>query len=823
MFRNYLKIAYRNLVRHKIYSLINISGLAIGIAFCILTFLYVRHEWTYDAFHENADRIYRVYLEEKSSGKKIWRSPLLPLALGPALVEAYPEIARMARLTSVSNFTHRQVRVSYGEKVFEAEHLFVDQSFFEMFSFPLKWGDAELALKERHAVVLSDAVARKFFGNENPVGKRLTLRSQQRVVKDGRIPYSYPSQDFMVTGVAEPFPENSSIRFDLLLPYENVAFFFKWDITKSTLWNTCNIYVQLSTEAQPAELETKLAPLVKKALHPSTDETACRLGLQPLTDLHLNPHFSNRIHHGTEPASDPNNSYTLSGIALLVLLIACINFTNLAVGRSLTRSKEVGVRKVVGAQRMHLIKQFWGESILLSSIALLFGIALAELCLPAFNDLIGKNLSVDYYADRSTLAALISLALIVGLIAGSYPALVLSGFHPVSVLAGRLRIGGTNLLSRILVVVQFSLSVFLIISTVVMVGQLNFVKTKDLGFNNDLLVAIRTDELPKMMGYHSKIKNGFLQHSHILGVTGVQYTFLDDIQPYGLTAKFPDGTEILVQIHNVDYDFLKVLEIDLVDGRGFSQEFGADKKDAVIVNEMLARQMGWGSALGQSIPLPLGIGTHTVIGVVKDFHVLSLHHKILPAALLLESYAGWDKEHGNLFLVRIKPDHISATLAYMKEKWHEVVPENTFRHTFLNEDIARFYQDEERWREVVSYSSLFAIIIACLGAFGLTALAVSRRTKEVGIRKTLGASVSSIVSLFVREFVLLVAVATVIAWPVAYYAMDRWLQDFAYRIELDVSTFVLSGVLMLAVVLATVSLQAMRAARANPVDALRYE
>ena len=821
MIRNYLMVAYRNIVRYKIYSLINISGLAIGIAFCILTFLYVRHEWTYDAFHKNADRIYRVYLEGKFPGMKIGRLSSLPLPLGPALVEAYPEITRMARLTAASNatFEYRQVRVSYGEKVFEAEHLFVDRSFFEMFSFPLKWGDPELALKERHAVVLSDAVARKFFGNENPVGKRLTLRSQKRIVKDGRI--SYPSQDFMVTGVAEPFPENSSIRFDLLLPYENVAFFFQWDITKWSRRNTCNIYVQLSAEAQPAELEAKLAPLVKKVLFPGMDETASRLGIQPLTDLYLNPHYLNWIDHGTEPASDPNNSYTLSGIALLVLLIACINFTNLAVGRSSTRSKEVGVRKVVGALRMHLIKQFWGESILLSSIALLFGIALAELCLPAFNDLIGKNLAMDYYADRSTLAALISLALVVGLIAGSYPALVLSGFHPVSVLAGRLRIGGTNLLSRILVAVQFSLSVFLIISTVVMVGQLNFVKTRDLGFNDDLLVSIRTDELPEMLGYHPKIKNGFLQHSHILGVTVVGYALLDEIGPYVQAVKFPDGTEIGIRMHDVDYDFLKVLEIDLVDGRGFSQEFEVDKKDAIIVNETLARQMGWGSALGQSIPLRRG--PRTVIGVVKDFHVQSLHHKVQPAALRLHYSAGWDWEHGNLFLVRIKPDHISATLAYMKEKWHEVVPENTFRHTFLNEEIARFYQDEERWREIVGYSSLFAIIIACLGAFGLTALAVSLRTKEVGIRKALGASVSSIVSLFVREFVLLVAVATVIAWPVAYYAMDRWLQDFAYRIELGVSTFVLAGVLMLAVVLATVSLQTVKAARANPVDALRYE
>ena len=805
MLRNYLKIAYRNLVRHKIYSLINISGLAIGTAFCILTFLYVHHEWTYDAFHENADRIYRVY---RDTG--VYRdfgfgpSSTTPDALGPALAEAFPEVRSVRIEWGASS-------VMQGDRSFQGIFRFVDPAILEVFTFPLVKGDPATVLEDPYSVVITEAAARKYFGDEDPLDKVLSVE----IEIPGRPPVV---RDFVVTGIAESVPKNSSIRFDFLAPFEARGELRGWGMS------VLETYVLLPEHRHAADLEKRFPELVKMWLGEKQDD---RMGLQPLLEVHLNPGT-----RGPKPVSNPAYSYILLGIALLVLMIACVNFMTLAVGLSFARAREVGMRKVVGASRTQLMLQLLGESMLLSAMALVAGVALTELLLPAFNSLAGQDLALDDQADGVGLVFLLGLALAVGLAAGSYPAFVLSGFQPVAVLKRRLSFGGSGLFGRALVVFQLALSVFLVVSALLMARQLTFLRTKPLGFESDHVLRIgildlweRDSDLPGVY------RNELLRHHAVLGVTETSHMLSN--RSRSMFSIEHEGNEMRVDYIDVDYDFLKTMGISLLEGADFDTR-NTNSRAFIIVNEALVRRLGWEAPVAGRV-LRVNKWDITVIGVVQDFHFRSLHHRIGPVVLKLSPRAlglrvssralglrvssralGW-------LLIRVRPENIPGTLAFLEEKWQEVAPDLPFRYSFLGEEVDRQYRKEERWSRIVQYSALFAVFIACLGAFGLTALAVARRTKEIGIRKALGATVPNILSLLSREFLVLVAVASVIACPVAYYAMERWLQDFAYRIDPGVGTFVLGGVLMLAVVLLAVGSQAMRAARANPVDALRYE
>ncbi len=539
--------------------------------------------------------------------------------------------------------------------------------------------------------------------------------------------------------------------------------------------------------------------------------------MQPLREVHLG---SER--YGLRSGSNPVYSYILAGIAMLVLAVACVNYTTLAVGRSFSRAREVGIRKVVGGLRTELARQFLSESVLLTVISLALGLALAEMLMPGFNSLTGKDFSLSGEADVTTLSFLLGLTLLVGIVAGSYPAFVMSRILPVEALKGRSGVGRMNLISRALVVFQVAIATFLVAGTLMMTRQLDYLRTKPLGIEVEEVVVVNLWNLIQGRQEGADLAKTYqeavLAHHAVLNATRTPHTLRNgtrapaEVSWEGETLKY-------IELFACDLHFLETLGIPLISGRRFERD--SDKKTSVIVNEALVKKLGWQAPLGKT--LRVGTGRYaqdlTVIGVVRDFHFRSLHHPIEPAVLQLFPATF----PGGQLMIRIRPEDVPGTLRFLKEKWQEMLPDKPFRLSFLDEEVDRQYREEERWFSIVRYATLFAVFIACLGAFGLTALAVSRRTKEVGIRKALGASVSSIVSLFVREFVLLVAVATVIAWPVAYYAMDRWLQDFAYRIELGISTFALSGVLMLAVVLATVSLQTVKAARANPVDALRYE
>ncbi len=787
MFRNYLTVAYRNLVRYKVYSAINITGLAIGIAFCILTFLYVRHEWSFDAFHEKADRIYRVY-NKGEVGEGSDASAYMPGPLGPVLAEAFPtQMQQVVRINTTSR------TFQYGDHSFQERVIYVDPGFWDIFTFPLIKGDPATALDHKDAIVISETAAQKIFGNTDPMGKTISFTRNSKI------------HQVLITGIVKDTPETSSIQFGCIQSYENVEDALNsWNYTTDT-----SIYVLLHNQVRPEDIE-KLFPRFLNWSWPIMGEKQ-EMKLQPLTDVHFSPNI-----RAPEPATDPAYSYILLCITALVLFVACVNFMTLALGRSASRAREIGIRKVVGAHKPQVIVQFLTESVLLSLIAFVIGLALSELLMPLFNNLMAQKLSIVAHLDGLAFASLIGLALIVGLLAGTYPAFVLSGFMPIHVLKGRLKIVSAGLFSQFLVVFQIALSAVLVISALIMTSQLDYLRTKPLGFDSEHLIVV--SRLSKLRGLGPKgietYRDALLSHHAILGVTPIYHMMRNGYQSRGVVVH--EGTTLTgVEVFFVDYDFVPTLDIKLIEGRNYSRDLVTDPTASVIINQTLAKQLGPGPPLGKTLKF---FDDMTVIGVVNDFHFRSLHHKIGPALLKC------DPEHQfSRLLVRVRADDIPGTLTFMEAQWEAVTQSPGFRYSFLDEGIDRQYRTEERWHRMIGYGTLFAIFIACLGAFGLTALAVTRRTKEIGIRKILGASVTNVVRLLSREFVLLVGIANVLAWPVAYWAMSKWLSDFAYRIELGIGAFALGGVLTLLVVIGTVSLQAIKAAKMNPVEALRYE
>ena len=787
MLRNYLTVAYRDLIRHRVYSAINVVGLAIGIAFSILAFLYVRHEWSFDAFHERADRIYRVY-NRGEVGEGSVATAIMPGPLGPALAEAFPEqMQRVVRIHSTSR-TFR-----YGDRSFRERIAYVDPGFWDVFTFPLLKGDPKTVLDRKDAIVISEKAARRFFGREDPLGKSISFTRDSEV------------RQVLISGILKDVPEASSIQFGFLQSFENVEDALNtWNMTSNT-----SIYALLRDRIDVAALEG-LFPRFITWSWPIMGEKQ-ELKLQPLEDVHFSPDI-----RGPEPATDRAYSYILLCLAILILLIACVNFTTLALGRSPSRAREVGIRKVAGARRTQVIARFLSESILLSLVALVVGLVLAEVLMPLFNSLMDQELSLAANLDASAVAALIGLALIVGLSAGSYPAFVLSGFVPIHVLNNRLRIVGAGLISRFLLVFQIAMSAALVICALVVTLQLDYLRNRPLGFDSEHLIGVWQAGKLRDQGKEGieTYRDALLSHHAILGVTGMFH--LMDNRQRSRGGVDHEGTAIKgVEVFYVDYDFLPTLDIALIEGRNYSRDLAADPAASVVINETLASQLGPGSPIGKTLKF---FDEMTVIGVVNDFHFRSLHHKIGPALLKC------DPDHPfSRLVVRVRPDDIPGTLAHMKDQWEAVTPSSGFRYFFLDESIDRQYRTEERLHRIIGYGTLLAISVGCLGAFGLTAFAVTRRTKEIGIRKISGASVTDVVSLLSREFVLLAGIANVIAWPAAWWAMDRWLRDFAYRIDPGVGTFVMGGVLTFAVVLLTVSARTVRAARANPVDALRYE
>ena len=805
MFRNYLIVAVRNLVRHKIYSFINISGLAIGMAFCILTFLYVRNEWTYDTFHENADQIYRIYQITKSptGGERYWATAPDPLA--STLRNDYPELV-------VVRLNDRESWVTFGDKSFKEKVSFADPGIFEMFTFPLLKGNSETALNNMNSVVITEDLAAKYFGREDPMGKILTVDNQY---------------DFIITGVLQKIPENSSIKFNMLVParFQN---HIDPDFEKRWWSNGTYTYIQCSEAFYPSELENQL-PYIHDKYIPNFMKDRMRLGLQPLTSIHLDSHMISEM----VPGNSTVYLYILSMIAFSVLLIACFNFMNLSTARYTERAKEIGMRKVLGAQRLQLIKQFLGEAIFLSLLSLIIGLALAELFLPEFNALVDKELGLDYHKDILTLVGLLGLGLLVGILAGSYPAFFLSAYQPVEVLKKQKKAHSGNVgFRRILIVTQFAISILLIVCELIVTQQVRYMKNQDLGFNLNHVVVIPThtrssdmkgmkDPLPKIKAYLNTIharkeRAGIVSASISENIPGRHFQNKFGVIPEGWKGR--NSLEMIVT--SIDEKFLETYQMQLVEGRNFSLEFSTDKNDAFLLNETAVKRIGWQTAIGKHIEY-VHWPNHPfkVIGVVKDIHFKSLQNQIEP---LVYRFAA-DKYKIDYISVRIRPENIPETLKFLEKQWRFIVQDIPFEYFFLGDEFSKSYQDEEKTANIIGIFSLLAILLACLGLFGLAALTVAQHTKEIGVRKVLGASISGIVLLLSKEFTKLVIVSNLIAWPVAYYAMNRWLQDFAYRIHIGVGTFLLAGVLALVIALLTVSFQAIKAALANPVEALRYE
>lgn len=789
MFRNYVKVALRSLAKQKVHAVINIFGLAIGIACCIMIYLFVRDETTYDAFHEQKDRIYCAVQTFQSSDGTATYTRSIPNPGGPALKSAYPQVQEFVRLwdyqTAVRGDGHPQIE----------QLTFVDPAFLRVFTFPLAAGDAGNALGDIGSLVITESAAKRYFGSDDPLGRTLSVKLGEEF------------QPFTVSGVARDVPANSSIHFSFLLPLERARDVMGEDFLTSRKGERSVTYVLLDDKSNAAPLAAQMNSVMGHIV----DTSFFKHTIYPLTSLHLDKSCL-LIVDGT---SDPLYSYLLTGLGLLVLLIACVNFMNLSVASSAVRVKEIGVRQVVGARRIQLLGQFWSEGLILSLLALLIGIVLTELLLPTFNSLTGKRLTLDIYNNVGNLAALGGICLLTGLIAGSYPAILLSRLRPVGILTRRLKIGGANFITRLLIVGQFSATIFLVMGAVVMANQLDYMKNKDLGFDDEQLifVRLRTEDNEQLL---ARFKNEIQQHPSVISTTATDAALGGSHMTSCTMTR--DGQEERMSVFRVDADYLKTVGVRLRAGRNFSETMPTDKTQGVLVNEALVRAMNLDQPVGQSLSFCLRDEPSTILGVVEDFHYWSMRYTIGPVVFHMD-----DSSPIRYFNIRLGPDDLPATLAFLKEKWEDVAPGLPFEYSFVNEQFDIQYRKDERWNSIISSTGALAILISCMGLFAMSALTTGRRSKEIGIRKIHGASANTVVRLISREFVVLVLLASCIAWPVGYWIMGRWLENFVYRINIGPQAFIVSSAVALGVALISISYQIIKAANANPVDVLKYE
>jgi putative ABC transport system permease protein len=789
MLKNYLKIALRSLRRHKIISFINVIGLAVGIACSALILLYVRHELSFDQYHQNKEQIYR--LVSKVQGASYEAVAKVPGPWSVAAQKDFPEIEKVARFVFFN-----ETLVSRSEKRFyESGGFFADSTTFEVFSFSLLQGNPETALKQPNAIVVTKTFAEKYFGEENALGQTLTFDNQNQ---------------YQVTGVMANVPANSHFTFDFLVPMATYAS----PRRDNWQWLQFYTYVLLKAGASPQAVAEKFPALLRQNLEANLAAPYAPY-LQPLTDIHLRSHLFREM----QPNSDVAYIYIFSAVAGFILLIACINFMNLTTARAATRAKEVGVRKVTGADRLQLVKQFLGEALLISFLALLLALVCIDALLPVFNSLTNRVLTINYFADITLSLSLIGITLVVGLISGSYPAFVLSNFKPVNALKGKLPGSSRTWLRKGLVVFQFAISAFLIIATGIVYNQLDYIQNKKLGFNEEQLVIIPIRDNVVREKYET-VKQVLAQHPNVVSVS--VSANLPGGSDYGIPyvpEGFPQDKIPPARILVVDQDFVQTFQMELAAGRSFSKEHPTDATAAFMINEEAAKQLGWSDPLGKLIAMPnIQRANSPVIGVLKDFHFRSLHEKIGPLLLFIAT-----PDWYSLFSVRVRPENISETLTFLEKKWAEFDSSHPFTYTFFDAQFGQLHQAEQQMGRLLSYVAILAILIACLGLFGLSAFTAEQRTKEIGVRKVLGASVGNVMLLLSKDFTKLVLLGFIAAAPLAYYAMNQWLQEFAYRTEIGSGVFILSALLALLIAWVTVSYQSIRAALANPVESLRYE
>jgi putative ABC transport system permease protein len=806
MFRNYLKIALRNTFRFRMHSIIKIFSLSLGIAGCILIYLFIQDELSFDRFHENGRFLYRVVhiSYDKDSGRETGRSQFLPPPMGPVLAEFCAEIKHQSR------FTTGTAVIRYRDKLFSETLSLVDPPFLEMFSFPLIYGDPGGALSDDHSVVLTRSHAEKYFGDKNPMGESL------------RFSFGHIQKDFVVTGVVQDVPHNSSLQFDILINARNLPAAWN-DPGVFDQWNrwAFPMFVELEHEVPQGQAEARLAQFcslyfgdnVQRHLDRGYDPFT--FGLQNLSEMRVDTRVA-----GTEGLS---TAYILLAIALCILLVACVNFTNLSLGLSSIRSTEVGMRKVLGAGRKQLAWQYMGEALLASLLAVGLGLLLTEMLLPSFNSLAGKALSLYSILRGYHVLALLGMAAITGMIAGSYPALVMSSFHPVDILRGKLRIGGRTMLTKGLVVLQFTLSVALAVSAVVLGRQASFLVTSDPGYDSRGLVVILTQEnqLEASEKLYQRFKSEIMQNSGIEAVTASNREFGLFLPQTSLDV---GGRKVYYNFNRVDAGFVSALQLRLVQGRDFSPTAAADR-ESVIVNQKFVEELGPEFTLGT----PLGDVSRgfpyncRIVGVVEDSHVRSLRSEIEPVLLYIGKGASPNRDRFSRVFVRIDASRIQETLGFLEAAWEKTSPDKPFLHYLQADALESLYRGERRWSLIIRYSFALSLLLACLGIFGLTAMTLSRRDKEIGIRKVLGAGAGQIVAMTLKEYVVLTLIANLIAWPLVYLVLRRVLQGYPYRIGIAPHYFLLAGAFSILIAVFTILFLSIRAARANPADSLRCE
>jgi len=797
MLKNYLKISLRNLWKNKSFTIINVAGLAIGLAVSFSILLYVVNEITYDRYHEKSDRIYR-FAASMDLQERHFEIAQMPIPFGPALAKEFPEVKNFTRIQGAGTTI-----ISRGDRLFKEKKIhYVDPGFFEMFTVPIKGGNPETFLDAPYKVVMTEEMAKKYFGDENPVGKTLEWD------------HEYP---FTVTGVVKKMPENSHFKFNMLASLSTLE--SRGRNLNDWMGFSIYTYVELAEDVQKKDLEKKYQHFMWAQIPDQIKKIANKinLSLQPLTKIHLYSHLESEL----EPPGNPVYIRIFTAIALFVLLIAGINFVNLSTARSAKRAKEVGMRKVLGAHRSRLAAQFLGESIILSLIGLILASVLITLWLPFFNQLIMKELAFRPFQDWSLSLGMLGITLLVGVLAGAYPALYLSSFGPLEAVKSRFKAGrGHKFFRKGLVTLQYIISITLICCTLVVFTQLNHVKNYNLGFDHEQMAVIYLQG--QIRDKNQIFKNKLLTLPGVVNAAGSTTLMgIESNETYFRFEGMPQEDKQVLPHMAIDGDFLDTYDIKLVTGRNFSSEHLTDNK-AVILNETLVQQLGWENPIGKTVKMTEMENRefievpYTVVGVIRDFHFESLHQKIRGHVLR------YTKDFYRIS-VKLGPEFISSTLGDIEKIWKDLEPKHPFNYTFLDDTFDRFYRTEQRLGEIFMAFSLITILIACLGLFGLASFSTEQRTKEIGIRKVLGSSSSKIALLLSKDFNRWVFFANVVAWPVAYIAMRQWLSHFAYRINLSLWIFIVSGLLAFVIALITISFRTFKAASLNPADSLRYE
>ncbi|WP_428331287.1 ABC transporter permease [Mucilaginibacter sp.] len=794
MLKNYFKIAWRNLKKNRLYAFVNITGLTVGIVSCLLIGIYIKHELSYDSFNSNADKIVRVTMDY-NHGTNAQQTAVTGTKVGPQFKRTFPEVADYVRLIKSTGV------VGYNDRLFEEENvLYADPSFFNVFSFELLDGNKASALSSPDKIIIAQTAAKKYFDNADPIGKTLKVGEK----------------NYLVSGVAKDAPSNSQIRFDFIIPFTALG------ASKQEIWWSANYttYLLLKNKDQVQPLQrqvTNYMSTISKGELKMAGSQYLTYHLEPLTSVHLHSNLSGAL----EPNGSITYIYILVAVALLILIIACVNYVNLSIAQSAGRGAEIGIRKVMGAGKLQLFRQFIGESIFTTSIGVVLAVLLAYLLLPYFNQLSGKQLQFNALLDPVIITGLVALAILIGFSAGAYPAILLSNARLSKILKSGFSFTSGQSVRKSLIIFQFVISIFLIVTTVVIVQQLSYIRNKDIGYNKSNVIVLPVDYTmqPQVDGLKKVMAN-------IPGVEGVASANNEPIDvKWGDGIDTPDGKVLTVNALPMDEDFIKTMQLKIIAGSDFNHtdvlqidttNQGKNFHYSFMINESAARALGWTpeQAIGKEISKG---STGKIKAVVKDFNFKSFHDPISPLLIFLDHF-----QTRNLF-IRVSGNNTASVIPALAKLWKDRVPGRPFEYKFLDDDYDALYRTEQRTASIFSTFSILAIVLACMGLFAVTAYAVIQRTKEIGIRKVLGANVSTIIVLISKDFLRLVIIATIIASPIAWYVAHKWLQDFAYRINIHWWVFIVAGGSSLLVAAVTVSVQALKAALANPVKSLKSE